>query len=229
MRYAFGTEQTFQWIAKFLNDKKSTILDVGAGQGRLAARLRSEGFNVTAIDRSEKAIAKAAEAGVNVLQADALQFLSKERFDLAVLVMCAHHLHPIDAAFKQVAKNLKPGGQLMIEDFALEDVDAATAKWFYNLRSNLCGDAVPADPLLRWQEEHVHEPKLYSGNQIINAVEAVFNNVRVEHTPYFYKYLAAKALDEKWRDGLAEQLFAQESELIAEGRIRPIGLRIRTC
>lgn len=226
MRYEFGIEQTYQWIAACHGGKAANILDIGAGQGRLASRLRAEGFKVTAIDRSENAVAKVNDAGVNVLHADALNFTSYERFELATLVMCAHHLHPLDKALAQVVRNLAPLGQLAIEDFALEDVDFQTAKWFYELRSELCGDENPGDPIRQWQEEHIHEPKLNSGEQIIAAVRVHFEILAIERTPYFYKYLAAKALDTKWRGDLAKKLFAQESELIAIGSIRPIGLRL---
>ena len=49
-----------------------TILDVGAATGNLTAYLSSQGYEVTAIDLSERLIAKATEKGINVQQRDML-------------------------------------------------------------------------------------------------------------------------------------------------------------
>ena len=63
-----------------------TILDVGAATGNLTAYLSSQGYEVTAIDLSERLIAKAAEKGVTVQQRNMLAIDELPTFDNIVCI-----------------------------------------------------------------------------------------------------------------------------------------------
>lgn len=63
-----------------------TILDVGAATGNLTAYLSSQGYEVTAIDLSERLIAKAAEKGVIVQQRNMLAIDELPTFDNIVCI-----------------------------------------------------------------------------------------------------------------------------------------------
>jgi len=63
-----------------------TVLDVGAATGNLTAYLSSQGYEVTAIDLSERLIAKAAEKGVNVQQRNMLTIDEISTFDNIVCI-----------------------------------------------------------------------------------------------------------------------------------------------
>ena len=63
-----------------------TILDVGAATGNLTAYLSSQGYEVTAIDLSERLIAKAAEKGVIVQQRNMLAIDELPMFDNIVCI-----------------------------------------------------------------------------------------------------------------------------------------------
>ena len=63
-----------------------TILDVGAATGNLTAYLSSQGYEVTAIDLSERLIAKAAEKGVTVQQLNMLTIDELPTFDNIVCI-----------------------------------------------------------------------------------------------------------------------------------------------
>jgi len=58
-----------------------TVLDVGAATGNLTDHLLSEGYEVTAIDLSERLIAKAAEKGITVQQLNMLAIDELSTFD----------------------------------------------------------------------------------------------------------------------------------------------------
>ena len=62
------------------------ILDVGAATGNLTAYLSSQGYEVTAIDLSERLIAKAAEKGVTVQQLNMLAIDELPTFDNIVCI-----------------------------------------------------------------------------------------------------------------------------------------------
>lgn len=63
-----------------------TILDVGAATGNLTAYLSSQGYEVTAIDLSERLIAKAVEKGVTVQQLNMLAIDELPMFDNIVCI-----------------------------------------------------------------------------------------------------------------------------------------------
>ena len=63
-----------------------TILDVGAATGNLTAYLSSQGYEVTAIDLSERLIAKATEKGVTVQQRNMLAIDELPTFDNIVCI-----------------------------------------------------------------------------------------------------------------------------------------------
>ena len=63
-----------------------TLLDVGAATGNLTAYLSSQGYEVTAIDLSERLIAKAVEKGVTVQQLNMLAIDELPTFDNIVCI-----------------------------------------------------------------------------------------------------------------------------------------------
>jgi SAM-dependent methyltransferase len=94
-----------------------TVLDVGAGTGRVALRLARGGCAVTALDRDPALLAvleeRAADAGVEVrtLVADAADFDAGDRFDLVAVPMQTVQLLPERAGFFRSARRaVKPGG-----------------------------------------------------------------------------------------------------------------------
>jgi ubiquinone/menaquinone biosynthesis C-methylase UbiE len=101
----------------------SSVLEIGCGAGHLTVRLAQRELKVNAIDSSpgmvDLASRQAAEAGfaaeVSVSQADAhaLPFKSDE-FDLVVAVGVIPWLHSPGAAVAEMARVLRPGGQLVL-------------------------------------------------------------------------------------------------------------------
>jgi SAM-dependent methyltransferase len=94
-----------------------TVLDVGAGTGRVALRLARSGCTVTALDRDPILLSvlsdRAVEAGVEVrtVVADAADFDAGEAFDLVAVPMQTIQLLPERAGFFACARRaVKPGG-----------------------------------------------------------------------------------------------------------------------
>lgn len=100
------------------------VLDLAMGEGRNAVFLAAEGFEVTGIERSPTAIAKAqalaAECGVNieVIEADLERFeLSREKFEV---VLCLYYLDR--KLFSAIARALVPGGWVIFETYTREQL-----------------------------------------------------------------------------------------------------------
>jgi len=120
----------------------------------------------------------------------------------------------------------------VVEDFAVEAMDAATATWFYDLCALLgvTGALSPAqdtapDPLATWvaehQQHHGEEP-LHTGASMRSALAARLAMVATERVPYLYRTIVRRSDDR----ALAAAFLATEEQRIASGHLQPIGLRM---
>ena len=96
-----------------------TILDVGAATGNLTAYLSSQGYEVTAIDLSERLIAKAAEKGVTVQQLNMLAIDELPMFDNIVCIgNTLPHLDSktsVQLFLQKAYRKLTQGGKLVLQ------------------------------------------------------------------------------------------------------------------
>lgn len=95
------------------------VLDAGCGGGRYARLLGEHGVKLIGVDLSaavEKAETLCREyPDVTIVQADLLDLpLADESFDAAFSIGVMHHSPNARKAFAQVAKKVKPGGQLAV-------------------------------------------------------------------------------------------------------------------
>ena len=96
-----------------------TILDVGAATGNLTAYLSSQGYEVTAIDLSERLIAKAAEKSITVQQRDMLTIDELSTFDNIVCIgNTLPHLDnkaSVQFFLQKAYEELSQGGKLVLQ------------------------------------------------------------------------------------------------------------------
>ena len=96
-----------------------TLLDVGAATGNLTAYLSSQGYEVTAIDLSERLIAKAAEKGIIVQQLNMLNIDTLPAFDNIVCIgNTLPHLDSkvsVQLFLQKAYKQLSQGGKLVLQ------------------------------------------------------------------------------------------------------------------
>ena len=104
----------------FANELRGhTVLDVGAATGNLTAYLNSQGYEVTAIDLSERLIAKAAEKGITVQQRNMLTIDEISTFDNIVCIgNTLPHLDSkasIQLFLQKAYEQLTQGGKLVLQ------------------------------------------------------------------------------------------------------------------
>jgi len=116
----FRTPQDFpelEFIALSLCD--GTVLDVGAGAGSHCLYLQERGFNVTALELSQKACTLMKARGVQqIVRADIFAFKGKQ-FDTLLFLMNGIGIAQTLAGLKQLLEHckllLKKGGQLLFD------------------------------------------------------------------------------------------------------------------
>jgi SAM-dependent methyltransferase len=221
------------------------VLDAGCGTGRLAATLTGRGHRVTAVDRDADAVAAARAAGVPAVHADVTDYAPEGGgFDAVVFRLSLHHVESLDRAVDAAVDLLAPGGLLVVDEFAWDRADAATARWFYAAADLLvAADAIPqdpqhhhadgdrdadrdADPADRWRRHHAD---LHAGDAILAAIGRRFPVDTVRTTPYLHHYLGDQ-LREDLPTGprLRAELRRQELAGLAAGTLAATGWRLVT-
>jgi ubiquinone/menaquinone biosynthesis C-methylase UbiE len=111
------------------------VLEIGAGDGELAAALSSAGYEVVAIDPASEA--------ENVRRLP-LHELEDEPFDVAVAAVSLHHIEPLGESFERLAALVRPGGRLVIDEVDFDQLDERAARWWLARSGH---QAEPADVL----------------------------------------------------------------------------------
>lgn len=91
------------------------VLEVGAGKGLFAARLKAElGCEVIATDSSPAMIAASRNLGVDAREADVRNLpFENATFDVVVAAWMLYHVNPLDQALREIVRVLRPGGRLV--------------------------------------------------------------------------------------------------------------------
>ncbi len=90
------------------------VLEIGAGEGLLAARLAQDGFDVVALDRTSRGTFSIVESSFEEYGAPA------GAFDCIASQLVLHHVHDLDAALRKIATLLARGGIIAIDDYGWE-------------------------------------------------------------------------------------------------------------
>jgi SAM-dependent methyltransferase len=117
-------------------------------------------------------------------------------FDAVIASFSLHHVHDLDGVLDQLRELLAADeGVVILDEFGWDLLDEQTAEQY---------DLDPGE----WKEEHAD---LHGFERLRGALEARFDEQHFSPGPYFSRHLGA---DED-----------EEHELIAAGRIRPLGFR----
>jgi SAM-dependent methyltransferase len=238
------------WVGRVLpgGGKGLRVLEVGCGPGVLAERLLREGVDLTAIDVSEEQLAEARDRGVPAIVSDFLAFEASP-FDALLFTRSLHHIAPLEAGIAKIRALIRPGGLVVADEFAHDEIDAVTAAWFWDLQAVLesCGALAPdvprrhhghghghqrkdgpppADPVERWRERHVHEPPLHGARMLIDALKEAFELRSEERLPYLHRYFSDRVEPGEAGRRLFLRVRELEGQRVGQRLLVPIGLRL---
>jgi SAM-dependent methyltransferase len=233
----FETTFTREYIRRSLPARRQRVLEVGAGDGELAALLMRDGYQVVALDIDPDAVAAARERGVDARVAQWPESLD-EQFEAVLFTRSLHHIHPLDESVAAAVACLAPGGRVVVEDFAVEAADERTLAWFTGsvrlLRASgllpgqqeLLNDLLESDgSVATWQRHHDHD--LHRVPAMEGELRRLLTDVTIEEAPYFFRYLGAAMANAPERNDLVRSFAEQEGRLIADGAITALGWRLR--
>jgi SAM-dependent methyltransferase len=176
------------------------VLEVGAGEGELAAALAGAGYDVLAIDPASQVPEVLA---VPLLELDA----PPASFDAAVAVVSLHHVEPLEESCRRLGELVRPGGTLVVDEFDVELFDERGARWLLEHRED-DHDHAPAE-MVAAMRDHLHPMR-----RMRAALQPWFAVGEPVPGPYLYRWYVPEGL----RDA--------EIELIAAGELPATGARL---
>jgi len=110
------------YVRSALPPPPARVLEVGAGDGMLAATLSAAGYDVTAIDPN----GEAPVVPVPLLDVDA----PPRSFDAAVAVVSLHHVVPLAQSLRRLADVMRHGARLAVDELDVDVLDERAAAWW---------------------------------------------------------------------------------------------------
>jgi SAM-dependent methyltransferase len=123
------------------------VLEVGAGDGALAAALAGAGYDVVALD-------PAGGDGVLALPLHELD-APDASFDAAVAIVSLHHVQPLARSCRRLGDVLKPGAPLIVDEFDVDRLDERAGAWWLAQRRAI------GSPREETPAEHVAEMRAH--------------------------------------------------------------------
>jgi SAM-dependent methyltransferase len=214
------------------------VLEVGCGEGQVACELLQRGYRVTGLDSDSEAVARAQARGVPAVVASWPKFDSSVSFDAIAFTRSLHHINPLRESIVRARELLNPNGFLLVEDFALDEVNEATVAWFVKVLRSTQGNALikpvadqlvtellsAADVMQTWRDNRAHD--LHPFTAINQAIAAQFVVREVQSVPYFYRYLISVLPETSEAASFLDEVFQQETTLGNRGEIMFLGRRI---
>jgi hypothetical protein len=177
------------------------VLEVGAGDGALAAALRDGDLDVTAIDPG-------ADPGTGVERLALID--AQGRYDGAVAVVSLHHVEPLEESCAHLAELLPAGARLAIDEIDVARLDErATAWWVHQRAAAGHADDHDARSILEAMRGHIHPL-----DAVRAALEPHFGLGEPVRGPYLHRWNLPPGL----RDA--------EERLIGTGALPATGARL---
>jgi SAM-dependent methyltransferase len=123
-----ATRDTAAWVLEHVSPG-ATILEIGCGDGHFAREMLDRGFQVAAVDADEQSVARARACGVAAVCTTWPDW-DGDPVDAVAFTRSLHHIGPLEAAVRKARDVLRPRGLLLVDDFAVDAIDAATLEWF---------------------------------------------------------------------------------------------------
>ena len=167
-------------VMKAIQPGAASALDVGTGNGELAAELRGALPDVTAVDVDSGVLATAAanHHGINWVHGDVMTYDFGRTFDVVASVATVHHMPSLRDTLQRFAELTSPGGVMVIiglaqattpRDRLLSVAGVAQHQWYSRTRiywehsaptvwppphtySEVRDSAAQALPGVRWQQ-----------------------------------------------------------------------------
>jgi 2-polyprenyl-3-methyl-5-hydroxy-6-metoxy-1,4-benzoquinol methylase len=250
-----SARDTYHFVKTMLPSARCRILEVGCGNGYLTLELARDGHEVIGIDLSPDILQVAERSRVAHAEPPGFGRLSyvcadiatwqapQEPFDVVIFNRALHHLHELQPALMKIQRLLCREGRLICQDYAYDRLNKQTASWLYAMQrllfvsglaaedpATMADESASIEALQRawFQKAEQREHRLHRYDEMIQALQTVFQPQFASWVPYLFVYIAngllPRSLPERMR-ALIPFLKEMEAYLIETGAIQALGFR----
>ncbi len=245
---ARGPARIARFVIDAIGPKAQDVLEVGCGSGYLALELARAGHRVVGLDPGPEGI-DLARRTLSLCQgqgaAPDLEYRQEEfmawddagqEFDALVFNLSLHHIADLDAAVAKTRRLLRPGGRVVINDFAFDRLDDRTAAWLADLETAMslaAGDTDVPDPaasraaLAERIADSATKHELHGFEPLIKGLRGTFDQTHFSWEPFMYTRIANRAagLPQERHDRLVPFLADLECLQFEQGAIQAVCYR----
>jgi SAM-dependent methyltransferase len=184
------------YVRAALPPPPARVLEIGAGDGELAAILTRAGYDVTAIDP---------KGGDDIVQIALAEFDAPPRaFDAAIAMLSLHHVSPLGRSLRRLSEIMRHGARLIVDEFDVAAYDERAATWWLHHQDH----AHDAADHVAEMREHLHPVA-----NIRTELGVWFDLGEPVPGAYLYRWYIDPALRE------------DEEQMIAAGELPAVGMR----
>lgn len=233
-----ATRHTADFVAANLR-AGDRALEVGCGNGHLAAELAQRGFAVTGVDADRECVAHARILGIEAIQCEWPDCAIRNgAFDVIAFTRSLHHFDRLQESIVAAKRRIRPGGLLLLEDFSHDEIDAAALDWLAGVLRAHAATLAPASSGLiaalqsatdwpaAWRRYHTHDHQLHPVAAMRDAIAAEFAIRNEARVPYLYRYLIPLLPQSPDAAALLDEIFTDELRAAAQDRFVPVGWRL---
>ncbi|MDG4824081.1 methyltransferase domain-containing protein [Asanoa sp. WMMD1127] len=198
-------DATWPFVRAALPPAPARVVEIGCGpSGGFVPALLSAGHAADGVDPE-------APAGAGFHQMEFERFAAPEPVDAVVACTSLHHVADLDVMVDRIAGALRPGGTVVVVEWARERFDERTARWCFD-RLPAGGDGWLHRHAARWRESGLAwadyldgwaaAEGLHRADRIVAALRRRFVVRSLAAAPYFFADLGLDEDDER-RAGIA--------------------------
>ena len=199
----------------------ATVMEIGCGPlGGFVPSLRAAGYDAVGVDPE-------APPGATYHRTGFQSFRATAPVDLVVASLSLHHVDDLGDVIDRMARALRPGGTVVVLEWAWERFDEGTAQWCFE---RLTEDTEPGwlhrrrqswlesrKPWEAYLRTWAAADSIHPGETVMHQLEARFPSTVAEHGPYYFPDLNGV--------GAADEQAAIDAGLIQAAGIRFVGRR----
>jgi SAM-dependent methyltransferase len=196
----------------------ASVAEIGCGPaGGFVPELRESGYEAVGVDRN-------APDGPEFQRVDFEHFEPQRPVDAIVASRSLHHVSDVDCVLDRAAEALRPGGAIVVIEWAWERFDEPTARWCFArldpspaqepgwLERRRDGWLASGETWGAYFEQWARGHGLQRSERVLAGLDARFERALCEYAPYFFA-------------DLAEGSEQDEQAAIDAGEIRATGIR----
>lgn len=245
-----GPAEIHGFVSGTLGPAPRRVLEVGCGTGYLTLELARAGHTATGLDPSDEALGVARETAS---EADAetqsrLRYIEAglddldaplASFDAVIFNLSLHHVPDLRLAVARTRRLLVPGGLVVVNEFAYDRLDEATAAWAFEAQALIAAGSpdgtasAESDPRQgiagfrsAWMEKFA-EHRLHGHQAMRSALLEGFEERHFAWGPYLFVRLANVLLPPQHRGPEPHVRLLRDLETlhVMRGSIQALGFR----